>query len=111
MAESTAVLDVAKARKELQQKSLAEIERATALTWGARAAAAFALAGEEAQPERRWQWRLDAESYRQEALEHAAQTEDWTFLADVAAQLRAAAHPQAAPRKPGTRAVPKPAKR
>lgn len=78
----TKLLDVAAARKELLAKSLGDIEHDTALTWGARAAACLDLA-KDAIGEERTKWLRDAENYRQEALEHAAMTEDFDFLKQV----------------------------
>ena len=74
------LLDVTAARKELRQKTLLDIERATALTWGGRAAASFLLATEAKDPKERLQRLQDGENYRQEALEHAAMTEDLELL-------------------------------
>ena len=73
-------LDLPKAREELQSKTLLDIERATAITWASRAAACLDLA-HEAETRQGRQVRLtEAENYRQEAIEHAAMTEDIAFL-------------------------------
>ena len=74
------LLDVAKAKKEIAAKEMAHIERETALTWGARAAASYecALVVEDIHGRLRCFW--EAETYRSEALEHAAMTEDVRFL-------------------------------
>lgn len=83
------MLDLAKARDELATKSLLDIERDTALTWAARAAACLDLAHEaETRQERQVRLR-EAENYRQEALEHAAMTEDIPFLQQVIAEIDA----------------------
>lgn len=71
-----AVLDVERGLAELKTKSLAEIERATAVTWGGRAAASYRLAGEANSMAERFRHFYEAENYRQEALEHAAMAED-----------------------------------
>ncbi|MEK6986167.1 MAG: hypothetical protein AABX89_07280 [Candidatus Thermoplasmatota archaeon] len=82
------MLDVETARKELLQKSLLHIEKATALTWASRAAAALDLAAGATTERKRGQWLQDAENYRQEALEHAAMTEDMEFLAAVITEIK-----------------------
>lgn len=83
------MLDLAKAREELLGKSLLDIERATAITWASRAAACLDLA-HEAGTRRGKQVRLrEAENYRQEAIEHAAMTEDVQFLQQVIAAIDA----------------------
>jgi hypothetical protein len=81
------VLDPAAARKELKEKSLLDIERATAITWGGRAAASFLLAREATDPKERLQRLQDGENYRQEALEHAAMTEDLELLVQVRKEM------------------------
>ncbi len=81
------MLDVDGASKELAKKSLLQIERETALTWGARAAAAYGNAS-RATGLRREQWLQDAENYRQESLEHAAMTEDLGFLTGLLDELK-----------------------
>lgn len=94
------MLDLAAARKELQSKTLLEIERATALTWAGRAAASLDLAHEAlAEPERVRRLR-DAENYRQEAVEHAAMTQDIPFLQEILSALRAHERPNAVTRDP-----------
>jgi len=83
------MLDLAKAREELLSKSLLDIERATAITWASRAAACLDLAHEaETRQDRSLRLR-EAENYRQEALEHAAMTEDIPFLQQVLAEIDA----------------------
>lgn len=83
------MLDLPKAREELLSKSLLDIERATAITWASRAAACLDLA-HEAETRQGTQVRLrEAENYRQEAIEHAAMTEDLAFLAGVIAEIDA----------------------
>ena len=68
---------VRQARTELLTKGRQGIERATAVTWAARAVAAYELL-------RGGRFRLallsDAETYRQEAIEHASQLADEAFL-------------------------------
>ena len=70
------MLDVEKAREELKTKSMAEIERATAMTWGARAVASYRLASEAKGLGERFRHFYEGENYRQEALEHASMAED-----------------------------------
>jgi hypothetical protein len=83
------MLDIASARKELQSKTLLDIERATALTWGARAAACLDLAAETRDETGRTQRLQEAQNYRQEALEHAAMTEDFQFLRELVQEIGA----------------------
>lgn len=71
-----AMLDMVKALKELQEKSLQDIEKSTALTWGGRALASYHLSRESATPAERLQRFCDGEGFRQEALEHASMCED-----------------------------------
>ncbi len=77
------------ARSELEHKTLLEIERETAETWGARAAAAFEFAA-KATGEKRAHWLADAENYRQESLEHAAMTGDIRFIEQILNDLESA---------------------
>lgn len=81
------MLDVATARKELLDKSLLDIERATAITWGSRAAASMDLAKQTKTVGERNRRLREAENYRQEALEHAAMTEDIPFLRKLIKEL------------------------
>lgn len=82
-------LDLAKAREELLSKTILDIERATAITWASRAAACLDLA-HEAETRQGRQVRLtEAENYRQEAIEHAAMTEDLDFLQAILAGIDA----------------------
>jgi hypothetical protein len=77
------MLDLHKARLELAKNTIQDIERSTALTWGSRAAAAFAEAQVEPDDKVRLQWLWDGENYRQEAIEHAAMVEDFAFLEEL----------------------------
>ncbi len=81
------LLDADSAHKELASKTILQIERETAITWGGRAAAAYANA-KNAQGAKREQWLKDAENYRQESLEHAAMTEDLGFLGSIIEDLQ-----------------------
>jgi len=74
------LLDLAKARKELEAKDLPAIERETALTWGGRAAASYAFVLEEPDHAEAMRCFWEGETYRGEAIEHAAMTEDARFL-------------------------------
>jgi len=82
------MLDVASARKELEEKSLLEIERATATTWAARAAACYDLARDAKDAAGRTARLEEAQNYRQEALEHAAMTEDIPFLRSILKEIQ-----------------------
>lgn len=78
------MLDVDKATKELRSTSLDAIERTTALTWGARAAASYRLAMGEKSMEERFRRFYEGENFRQEAFEHASMAdEDGTLLREV----------------------------
>ncbi len=82
-------LDLAKAREELLSKTILDIERATAITWAGRAAACFDLAHEAETRQGRQVRLMEAENYRQEALEHAAMTEDIPFLQGILQEVDA----------------------
>jgi hypothetical protein len=81
------MLNLERARKEIAAKEMAAIERDTALTWGGRAAASYecALVVEDIHGRLKCFW--EAENYRQEALEHAAMTEDMRFVEDLLAEV------------------------
>lgn len=83
------LLDLAKARKELESKDLLQIERDTALTWGGRAAASYAFVLEEPDHAERMRCFWEAETYRAEAVEHAAMTEDARFVERVTTEIEA----------------------
>lgn len=70
------LLDIQKAKDELEGKTMVEIERATALTWGGRAAASYQRSLEAGSLHDRFRCFYEGENYRQEALEHAAMAED-----------------------------------
>jgi len=74
------LLDLEKARKELASKDLQTIERDTAITWGGRAGASYANVLDEEDHSEGMRWFWEAETYRAEAIEHAAMTEDARFL-------------------------------
>lgn len=81
------MLNVETARSELKAKSMIDIEKATALTWGARAAASYDLCLEERDSWAAVQRFYEAENYRQEALEHAAMVENDAFLDGVRSEV------------------------
>src|SRR5687767_11157150 len=83
------MLDLAKARAELTSKSLLDIERETAVTWAGRAAACLDLAHESETRQGRSVRLRESENYRQEAIEHAAMTEDIPFLQSIIAEIDA----------------------
>jgi len=70
------LLDVEKGLAELRAKSLADIECATEITWGGRAAASYELATRADEIAQRFRHFCEGENYRQEALEHGAMAED-----------------------------------
>lgn len=86
------MLNVPDAKKELLSKSLLDIERATANTWGSRAAACYQLAAEAKDDKTRSLRLQEAMNYRQEALEHAAMTEDLKFLQDLLRDIQTYQH-------------------
>jgi len=61
-------LNIEKGSKDIELKSLAQIQEETAWTWASRAAAAYKKLEETGD----WKWKTDAEEYRHEAVEHAA---------------------------------------
>lgn len=69
-------MDFDKALRELRDKTIDDIERMTAETWGARALASYQLLEEEEDMAARLRRFCEGENYRQEALEHAAMVED-----------------------------------
>jgi predicted DNA binding protein len=83
------LLNVDKARKELDQKDLQTIERETALTWGGRAAASYACSLEDSGSDHAEAMRCfwEGETYRAEALEHAAMTEDPRLLERLTTEI------------------------
>lgn len=106
------MLDVEKALKELQATTMAEIERATALTWGGRAVASFRLCARASEWEDRFRHFCEGETYRQEALEHAAMAEDGArllgSLESEIGEARAAAETAMQFAKPRSRPQPEP---
>jgi hypothetical protein len=70
------VLDLEKGLTELKSKTLVDIEKATATTWGSRAVASYQLAMEANGMAERFRHFYEGETYRQEALEHASMAED-----------------------------------
>jgi hypothetical protein len=81
------LLDVDKARAELEEKDLLTIERETAKTWGGRAAASYANALEDEDHAEQMRSFWEAETYRAEAVEHAAMTEDADFVRELTAAV------------------------
>jgi hypothetical protein len=83
------LLDVDKARKELEEKDLLTIERETAKTWGARAAASYLGALEDPDHAEQMRCFWEAETYRAEAIEHAAMAEDARFVERLTVEVEA----------------------
>lgn len=65
------MLDLEKARQDLQQKSYAQIQEETAWTWASRACASYENCVKEKFPMKLICWSL-GEEYYHEAIEHAA---------------------------------------
>ena len=65
-------LDIHTAREEVLAKSDADLELETAIKWAARSVACFKLFDETND----YKWLLRADSYQQEAIEHAALVRD-----------------------------------
>jgi hypothetical protein len=61
-------LNLEKGLKDIDSKTLPEIQEETAWTWASRAAACYEKLKETGD----WKWKTDAEEYRHEAVEHAA---------------------------------------
>jgi hypothetical protein len=80
-------LSVEGASRELTHKSCATLHQETALTWAARAVAAYRFYRTDTA---RLQWLLDAEAYAHEALEHAALSGDAEILSYVSIALQSA---------------------
>lgn len=72
---------IEEARRELLDKSKTQIEEETAIKWGARAIAAYALFAETRDPA----FLFDAVEYHHEAVEHASDT---PLLGDIIAVLK-----------------------
>jgi hypothetical protein len=81
------LLDVDKARQELDEKDLLAIERETAKTWGSRAAASYLGTLEDPDHAEQMRFFWEAETYRAEAVEHAAMTEDADFVRQLTAEV------------------------
>lgn len=81
------LLDVDKARKELEEKDLLTIERETAKTWGGRAAASYLGALEDPDHAEQMRYFWEAETYRAEAIEHAAMAEDAGFVERLTVEI------------------------
>jgi hypothetical protein len=69
-------MDIEKARSEIEKTPMEDIERQTALTWGARAVASYHLCQEDGTLMPRFRHFWEGENYRQESFEHAAMAED-----------------------------------
>ncbi|MEA3137189.1 MAG: hypothetical protein QOC71_1470 [Thermoplasmata archaeon] len=81
------LLDLEKAKKELDSKDLLTIERETALTWGGRAAASYVNVVEEEDHAEQMRSFWEGETYRAEAVEHAAMTEDARFVERLTVEI------------------------
>lgn len=79
------MLDVKAAIKELEVKSIEDIQRETAWKWASRACASFQKASEQKSLKAAVKWLMEAEEYKHEAVEHAAlvEKEDGKLLKEV----------------------------
>jgi len=81
-------ISIEEAIKELQEKTLDQIQRETAIKWAGRALAARHLASESEVAEVQYQLSMDHNEYVHEALEHAALVEDeGQFLVELKKEL------------------------
>ncbi len=71
-----ALIDIEKGLAELKAKTMIDIEKATSITWGGRAAASYRLSREAASVTERLTRFYEGETFRGEAMEHAAMVED-----------------------------------
>lgn len=83
------MLDLEKAKLELEQKSYAQIQEETAWTWASRACVSYQNCSNVSFPEKLACWSM-GEEYYHEAVEHAALTVDNFGLLK---QVRDAVHP------------------
>ncbi len=84
------MLDVDKAAKEQREKEVIGVEMEPAKTWGGRAAASYRLSQHASKLGERVRRLYEGENFRQEALEHAAMTEDPDFLHVVGDEIQEA---------------------
>ena len=76
------MLDIEKARKELSEKSLNDIQTQTAWTWASRAAASYQNSLDAKGKDRLLYWSI-GEEYYHEALEHAALVDGTALISEV----------------------------
>jgi hypothetical protein len=82
------MLRVDEAKKELAEKSYAQIQKETAWKWASRAAAAFDLCKDEVDLAKKVAMYQTAQEFEHEAVEHAALYEDCgTLLTEIHGQL------------------------
>jgi len=75
-----------KAAAELQTKTIEDVQRATAITWGGRALAAYALFEQTGDVRRL----CDAEEFAHESMEHGSLAGDPAFSDAIGAHMHAA---------------------
>jgi len=75
--------------EELKSKTYQGIEGETGRKWGDRACACFWFASQETDPTKHKHWLMEAEAYKEEAIEHSAKAQDKGFktLNEVAAKV------------------------
>lgn len=83
------MIDLAKAKVELQQKTYAQIQEETAWTWASRACVSYQNCVSEEFPKKLGWWSL-GEEYYHEAVEHAGFNAENPSLVQ---QIRDAVHP------------------
>lgn len=69
--------------RELDEKSLKDIQKATAKTWASRAEEAY----KRAINEKSIKWLLDGDEYFHESIEHSSLAEDLTVFEEIRARL------------------------
>lgn len=81
------MMDVEKAKQELQQKTLQQIQRDTALSWGARTMAVIEFSDQAKSQTELLHWMVDAHEYYHEALEHGALVDEPGFFDNLKKEI------------------------
>jgi hypothetical protein len=80
---------VQEAIEELKSKTYQQIEQETGKKWGDRACACFWFASQEKDASKRAHLLMEAEAYKEEAIEHSAKAQDKGFktLTEVSGKI------------------------